>query len=78
MALGGRPSVSLPCLVASLEEPGPSGSGEPEQSSQKRKRSSTILEFLKEEAEKEERRESDAAERSERFLSLFAKFIDKV
>ncbi|MGH0142588.1 UNVERIFIED_CONTAM: hypothetical protein FKN15_053734 [Acipenser sinensis] len=51
----------------------------PRRTPKKRRRSSNeILDFLKEQAEKEDKREAEAQKRVDRFLELFTKLIDKM
>lgn len=57
--------VTSPTAVASPPTPSPS--------KKKRKKSNVILDFLREEGEKEQRRHEESEEKTERFLVLFAR-----
>ncbi len=64
--------VTTPASAPSAEE------GRARQPPKKRPRDSqAILDFLREQAEREEERERAASARAERYLSLFEKLVDK-
>ncbi|KAJ8415161.1 hypothetical protein AAFF_G00008590 [Aldrovandia affinis] len=89
-ALGGRPSIQPPVLVASawgghsqaaaVAEPaaGPERQEEFGPGPSKRQREDPALEFLKKEAEKAEERARREEQREERLLSLLEKIVDKM
>ncbi|XP_048046233.1 uncharacterized protein LOC125268186 [Megalobrama amblycephala] len=80
-AIGGRPSIAPPVLIASStqdEVAGPSTETSPPAVRKKRKSKGCVLDFLVAKAAREEEREKAAAERSERFLSLFEKLVNKM
>ncbi|KAG9276118.1 hypothetical protein AMEX_G8389 [Astyanax mexicanus] len=84
-ALGNRPSVTPPLLIASSneEEPGPSSVVASPLSEQRgRKRQGTLLDLLREdmerEREREERQERAEQERSDRLYNLLEKLVNKI
>ncbi|KAK0144500.1 hypothetical protein N1851_017129 [Merluccius polli] len=83
-ALGQRPSIAPPVVIASMPEdtPGPSAAGDEEEESQpgpsrKRRREDDLFSLIKEDMrlqrEAEERREQESKERMERLFSLLEK-----
>ncbi|KAG9279535.1 hypothetical protein AMEX_G5065 [Astyanax mexicanus] len=84
-ALGNRPSVTPPLLIASSneEEPGPSSVVASPLSEQRgRKRQETLLDLLREdmerEREREERQERAEQERSDHLYNLLEKLVNKI
>ncbi|XP_058854286.1 uncharacterized protein LOC131696491 isoform X1 [Acipenser ruthenus] len=75
-----QPTPPSPGSAASSSSACHSSSPElPRRTPKKRRRSSNeILDFLKEQAEKEDKREAEAQKRVDRFLELFTKLIDKM
>ncbi len=73
--------IAPPLLIASStqdEVTGPSTETSPTTVSKERKRKGCVLDFLVAKAAREEEREKAAAERSEWFLSLFEKLVNKI